>query len=208
MFIKHTWYIFVGTAILVLLLLAEQARSQEYNEMSRTLSLHGPTTQLQVNRAISILREEEVDIIFMSGPGGSFYPGLMLGRAIQSEGARVIIPSGSKCISSCAFAALGSPNITIDGELWFHRGFALSVPAFKTIDEIGAMYSSVALDTAEYLLNVGFPIVVTKQIVTQSSYCKYLVVNNTEHLNDMRSDNPIIRFVREDTCGNVRPVAR
>ena len=66
--------------------------------------------------------------IALSGPGGAMSGGLAIHNLIQTIDAKVVILPKDFCISACAFAAIASNDLVIEGLLGFH------VPYFTHID--------------------------------------------------------------------------
>jgi len=163
-----------------------------YDEDTHTMRITGVTDIYMLSDVQKMLAAHDVDTIYMKGPGGDYYAGLSIGRAIQKEGSRVIVARGDECVSACAFAALGGADVFVDGVLLFHKPYVTSVPAHATIDEMSAQYGVVYLDMAQYLVEVGSDMKFAKRLLKQTNYCKFLQVNSKNGM-----DNP--KFI--DRCG-------
>lgn len=190
----------VVAAFLALIIVSEARASVTYNEYSKSLLITGQTDRLQVFTAEKIIKENKVGTIYLYGPGGDFYAGLRLGRAIRESGARVIIPEGENCISACAIAAVGSEEIHVDGELWFHRPFYVYVPAMLTIEEIAAKYGEGYMDLAKYMEEMGFGIGTTKQILAVSKPCKFIVIVDAKQIEDAKAADSFGPYLIRDFC--------
>lgn len=171
-----------------------------YDEDSRSVTVSGMTTNYLPLMLRKALAQGQVDTIYMWGPGGDYYAGLEIGRIIEQSGARVIIPSGKACISACAFSAVGANELHVDGQLWFHRPFTMGVSSMKTIEEIAGAYGAAYLDAAIYLAEMGFPATVTKQILTNTTPCKFIVVTDEEEVLHAMATGFFVGFKIHDAC--------
>jgi len=156
-----------------------------YDEASRSLTVSGATTIFLLAQIRAAFAANEVDTVFMMGPGGSMTAGFEIGRLIRQEGARVIVPGGARCASACAFAAVASENLEIDGELLLHRPYIQAVPSDETVENIAAAYGSAYLMMAEYLGEMGFGIGLSRRLVEETGRCVLLVANAERDLDDM-----------------------
>lgn len=155
------------------------AAAVTYSEETNSLLISGTTTQYQVRDAIKVMDEYDIGTIYLTGPGGDYYAGLKLGRAIRKEGSRVIIPKGKTCISACAFASMGSKIVLNDGELWYHTPYRRAVDPGKTIRELAREDAVAFIDMTEYLYEMmdsdkeAFDF--ARRIMKDTSPCKFLV---------------------------------
>ena len=168
-----------------------------YNPETRTMEISGPTDTDLVVKASNVLREEEVERIFMWGPGGFFEMSLQLGHRIKKEGVEVIIPAGKYCISACAFAALGAEKITVDGTIMFHRPYLNYVPTFDNIESIIAHGGKAYIKMARYAEDMGYERRLVDNIITYSTPCKFL------SWSELTITPPkIVLWSIDDRCGN------
>ncbi len=172
----------------------------KHNPNTRSLTITGSTTLTQLIAASNIMTEHEVDTVYLYGLGGNFYAGLKLGLRIRSEGARVIIPSGQQCVSACANAALAAPELHIDGELMLHRLYSLEVPSMASIEEISAFHGAAYMDWAAYMLEIGFDIAVTKQILENTSPCKFMVIKGEDEVAHARENGFFGAYEARNLC--------
>ena len=115
--------------ILALVLPSLAMAKVSYDKETSTLRITGQTDMVQVLAASDMMREKDIKYIEMWGPGGYMEMGLQLGNRISKiEGVTVVVPKGKRCISACAFAAMGSKHIRIDGKLMLHRPFITGAP--------------------------------------------------------------------------------
>lgn len=165
----------IFAAFMAVFFVAQAAASVAYDAATNSLRITGTTTPSQVVQVYNALKKHDVDTVFMDGPGGHFYAGLRLGHQLQSADVRVIIPRGKYCASACALAALGAREVMIDGELMFHTPYTMGVDPAKTIREIAQEHGLAYLDMAEYLVSVGQDIEFAKQIIRNTSACRFIV---------------------------------
>ena len=158
-----------------------------YDETTKNLEVSGMTTNFQATAVYRYMRDNDVLSVTLSGNGGEYYAGLRLGRLIRKEGAVVIIPTGTTCVSACAFAALGGDKIIVDGELWFHAPFLMGVPTNVTILEITQMFGRGYVDMATYLINVGIPTSFARDILVQTTTEKFIVIDDGYQIDRMRA---------------------
>jgi len=168
-----------------------------FDDETNTLRISGPTDIVQVIQANKHLKEQDVKYVEMWGPGGYKEKGLQLGTSLsKEEGLTVVIPKDKKCISACAFAAMGAGHIRIDGELMLHRPFIVAAPTVVTLEDVLAHMGKGYLMTAYYLEDRGYPRSVMRNIMEYTSPCKFMVYTDKEikntgdlvlwHLDDSR----------------------
>lgn len=169
-------------ALLTALVLPTLAMSEvTYDEETSTLRITGQTDMVQVIDASNYIREHDIQYIEMWGPGGYMEMGLQLGNHISRiEDVTVVIPKGKSCISACAFAAMGSKHIRIDGKLMLHRPFIVAVPTMTNLEEALAYMGKGYIKTAYYLEDHGYSRFIMDNIMTYTSPCKFMVYEGLE----------------------------
>lgn len=146
----------------------------------KVLTITGVTTDLQVQEIYSKTLNKPVDIVKMSGPGGSFYAGLRLGHLIKKFDALVIVPENTSCMSACAMAAIASDVVSVQGVMGFHRPYAMAVDAFRTPDQLAASYTNqVVFPTIHYMDKYRVPLKFTRDMFQFTSPCKFLTFSST-----------------------------
>lgn len=169
---------------------------------TNSMTINGSTSVWQFAEVTRALGEHDPDTVFLYGPGGDYYAGLRIGRALAQEGVRVIIPRDQMCASACALIALAADDLLIDGEAVFHKPFTNGVPSNVTIEDIAAHYGGAYIDMTEYLLDVGRNIDFARRIIAETGRCVWLVADEQSSLDNMRL---------EDRCVDqqaMRPTAR
>lgn len=148
-----------------------------YDDIDKSLHLTGGTDMQQVIAAHSALTTREVDVVYMSGPGGELRAGLKLGAVLSRHNIHVVVSSGTRCMSACAFAALGGKTMTIRGELGFHSPYLMGVPTGVTLNEIGKVYAIGSFEATKHILDMGYPLALAEIIVKETSPCEFIVVS-------------------------------
>jgi len=168
-------------ALVIALLPTSVMAEVSYDKETSTLRITGQTDMIQVLAASNYLRKYEAKYIEMWGPGGYMEMGLQLGNRIaKEEGVTVVIPKGKKCISACAFAAMGSSHIRIDGKLMLHRPFIVGAPTMLPLEDTLAYMGKGYIKTAYYLEDHGYPRSVMDNIMDYTSPCKFMVYTDRE----------------------------
>ena len=175
------------TTIVLLIAATNAFAGVNYDPVTRSLEVSGYTTMRQVQAANLEMRSNEVLTVILSGPGGDYYAGLALGRAIRKEGANVIIPENSTCVSSCAFASLGGERVIVDGELWFHAPYLTMAPTTVTILDIAHKFGIAYLDLSVYFSEQSISILLANDIIRRTANCKFIVVDSGEEITKLRS---------------------
>jgi len=168
-------------AFLLMMLPSVALSKVSYDEETSTLRINGPTDMIQLVSASNYMTDHDVKYIEMWGPGGYMTMGLQLGNRIsREEGATVVIPKGKRCISACAFAAMGSDHIRIDGKLMLHRPFIAAAPILERLEDTLAYMGRGYLKSAYYLEDHGYPRNVMNSIMKYTSPCKFMVYTDLE----------------------------
>lgn len=193
--------------ILALVLPSLAMAKVSYDKETSTLRITGQTDMVQVLAASNMMREKDIKYIEMWGPGGYMEMGLQLGNRISKiEGVTVVVPKGKRCISACAFAAMGSKHIRIDGKLMLHRPFITGAPIMAPLEDVFAYMGKGYLKTAYYLEDHGYSRYVMENIMDYTSPCKFMVYKDMEvkereefigwHLDNSRCEMMNLRIQR------------
>jgi len=155
-------------------------------EGEKTILFDGDFSTGTSTRLNLFLTENSERRMIMNSPGGLFDEGISTGRIIRDMGVKVIIPSKAVCISACAFAAIASEDIVINGMVAFHRPYydhtKTSPDHVYTRAEIfvGGHYTGqVAL---HYLMTMGFSPTFSGYVMVSTSEDKFLVIKKTVEL--------------------------
>lgn len=162
--------------VLAMMIATQTYAGVSYNKDTRSMEISGPTTQGQVIKASNILRENEVDRIYMWGPGGYFDMAIHLGNQIRKEGVKeVIVPKNKACISACALIALGADTISVDGKLMFHRPYFPFVPTMDSIENINSKAGVGYIRLARYVEDMGYKRRLTDDMMLYTTPCKFIM---------------------------------
>ena len=175
------------TAIILTVTASVSSAGVVYNPTSKSLTVTGQTTNSQATKVYRYMKTHDVLSVSLSGPGGNYYAGLRLGRLIRAEGSTVIIPVDTLCVSACAFAALGSDRVIVDGQLWFHAPYLTAVPTSASILEITQMFGRAYLDMASYLISVDVPVNFAHDILVRTTTSKFIVIDDGLQIDRIRS---------------------
>lgn len=177
---------YLATAI-VLSLASPAVAAVVYDDVTKSMTITGRTTNHQATKAYRIMKDNDVLIVTISGEGGDFYAGLRLGRLIDAEGSTVIIPAGKRAVSAAAFAALGADKLIVDGELWFHTPYLTQVPTGATVLETAQMFGRAYIDMTRYLASVGIPISFSHDLLVRSTPSKFVVIDDGAQIDRIRA---------------------
>jgi len=158
-----------------------------YNKDTHTVSISGYTTHEQSAKLYHILKENEVAVAILSGPGGDYYAGLKMGDMLAYEGLTTVVRENTTCVSACAFMALAGEKIIVDGEVMFHVPYFMSFPTNVTILKLAQKFGEGYIDMVTYLIKRGSSTDFARQLMTQTSNCKFIVVENGEAMMDITS---------------------
>jgi len=167
--------------LLVTLLPTTAMAKVVYDSETSTLRVTGPTNTTQVVTASNYMNKYRVKYIEMWGPGGLMEMGLQLGNRIsREETATVVVPKGKSCISACAFAAMGSSHIRVDGNLKLHRPFIARSPTMIPLEDVLAYMGKGYLKVAYYLEDHGYKRSVMENMMEFTSPCAFMVYKELE----------------------------
>ena len=169
-----------------------------------TLTISGNTTRMQSVAVVNALKYNDIKRVRMWGSGGDFFSGLSIGYALSQEDVDVIIPTGARCVSACAFAALGAKKVFLGGELWFHKPFK---PRYSTVDrleDIDRAGQNIGINLSYYIWELDHPIRFLFEVIGSTSHCKYVVISKTSSIRDLMSagfdDKPVYSRKTQDDC--------
>jgi len=160
----------------------------DFNQQDNTLTISGPTTGWQAIQVAALVSTGKVQRVIMWGDGGDYYAGLTIGRLLKEVNPLVIIPGGKRCVSACAFGALGGKFVVVNGTMWFHRPYLTQVSTHFGIEEIAGQFGKAYIDAVDFVVRMGYPIDFARNIINDTSPCKYMVIERTDQLRSMRGD--------------------
>lgn len=175
-----------------------------YFEGSKTAIIDGRTTEYQAVSVYNLFRKNEVETVYMRGPGGDLIAGLKIGKLVLEEGATVVVRKDTYCISACAFAAIASKDTRVYGQLWLHRPYVPGYPTFMRLDDLNGMALEVSATISKYFVHIGYPIEVWRTLASKTNPCYFVVIYSKEVLDNLRGqplDNRVVPSTYLDKCG-------
>jgi hypothetical protein len=172
---------------LITALVSPAAAAVVYDDTTKNLTITGRTNNLQASSVYRYLRDNDVLTVTLQGDGGDYYAGLRIGRLIEAEGSVVVIPTNKRCVSACAFAALGGDRVIVDGELWFHTPYLTSVPTTVTILGITQMFGRAYVDMTSYLAMMGIPMSFGHDLLVRTTTSKFVVIDDGAQIDRIRA---------------------
>ena len=194
-----------GTIIAVMLMLIYAPAMAAVKLEGTTLTISGNTTRVQAAQVQQVLKRNDVERIVMWGNGGDFFSGLAIGLMIKESEATVQIPSGARCVSACAFAAIASKKILVGGELWFHKAYRPSYNTLESLEDIDKDGQRIGITLSYYAYKLDLPLRFMFEVVGTTTSCKFLVINSTRSARALQAasfDTDDFRYQRgyADTC--------
>jgi hypothetical protein len=177
----------LATMGLITALVSPAAAAVVYDDTTKNLTITGRTNNLQASSVYRYLRDNDVLTVTLQGDGGDYYAGLRIGRLIEAEGSVVVIPTNKRCVSACAFAALGGDRVIVDGELWFHTPYLTSVPTTVTILGITQMFGRAYVDMTSYLAMMGIPMSFGHDLLVRTTTSKFVVIDDGAQIDRIRA---------------------
>ena len=177
----------LATMGLITALISPAAAAVVYDDTTKNLTITGRTNNLQASSVYRYLRDNDVLTVTLQGDGGDYYAGLRIGRLIEAEGSVVVIPANHRCVSACAFAALGGDRVIVDGELWFHTPYLTSVPTTATILGITQMFGRAYVDMTSYLAMMGIPMSFGHDLLVRTTTSKFVVIDDGAQIDRIRA---------------------
>lgn len=195
----------VGTIIGVMLLLIYSPAMAAVKLEGKTLTISGNTTRVQAVLVEQALKRNDVERIVMWGNGGDFFSGLAIGIMIKESGATVQIPTGARCVSACAFAAIAAEKIMVGGELWFHKAYRPSYNTLESLEDIDQDGQRIGITLSYYAYKLDLPLRFMFEVVGTTTSCKFLVIDSTLSARALQAasfDTNNFRYKRSyaDTC--------
>lgn len=149
---------------------------QAVAEPPEEVTLRATITPFSVLATIARLEKSPGAVLVMASPGGHLLEGIKLGEFIRDNDIKVIVPEGERCASACAFAAIASYDLTLDGDLWFHRPFLPLLDTRMSIEDAMNRHALITLQVVTYLKAMGVHDRLIEAIYSRSDRGKFIVV--------------------------------
>lgn len=162
---------------------------QAGDDMIRMTGFLGINSVYPLNMLIQTGKYENLQL---DGPGGHFRPGMILGNIIRESNIRVHVKEGDVCISACAFAAMASQDLTIEGKFALH-------PPYPNFDMDMELRDYISINNkgyfamVMYMLDHGYNMDLIEAITSHSNASEYVVFDNEENLLSFRTDSPLTK---------------
>lgn len=180
-----------------------------YDNKTKVLTVTGATTQKLATDIFYAFDQNEILTVVLSGSGGDFYEGLMIGRTFKKHNVSIVVPENETCVSACAFAALADKNLILDGELLFHVPYARAMPTNLTTLELAQQFGATYMDAAAYVAEMGGSIRFIKTLLNRTTTCKFMKITEADEVHKLLSveaahDHIWIRSSIQDNCEMAR----
>lgn len=133
---------------------------------------------------------DRLDHIQLSSPGGNLRETIDPGIAIRNHEIPIKIREGDACVSACAYLALYSPDIDINGLLAFHRPYFSQYDITNSIYDISQSTVTMTISLINQFFDNGWKTFLYYTIATESDDRIYVVFDNEDELNKYRFEDP------------------
>jgi hypothetical protein len=90
----------------------------------KAMSIRGPIMPgISADVKEMLLKHDDIDVVFLSSPGGTAYEGYQLAGIMSDNNLRTVVERGRYCLSACAIAFMGGTDYKIRGVLGFHNAW-------------------------------------------------------------------------------------
>lgn len=148
------------------------------------LNYKGPITAKTpelVNK--ELLKKPKISIINLKSDGGLLKGGIELAYIIREKKLQAIVEPGNACVSSCAFALLGSPNPVISGLVAFHRPYIPNSPQTeKYTDQLGAHNHLLGVRLAAFMVDMKYRPSFLLELLSLTSRSTFIVYDRAKDL--------------------------
>jgi hypothetical protein len=136
--------------------------------------------------ATFIHRNFNAAYIELSSPGGLLSEIDIVGRKIKKLSIPVVIRSGDACVSACAYLALYSKDITINGQLAFHMPYFRNFDSEMTLSEVSKSSVTNTMSLVRNMYSNGWTMILFYFISEQTSRNTYIVFLDEIYLDAYR----------------------
>jgi len=152
-----------------------------------TLAITGTTNQFMATKVSIFMEQNDVKRVVMWGEGGDFFAGLSIGYYLKKKGVTIQIPTGRRCVSSCAFAALSAEKLMLGGELWLHRPYRPTYSPETSLADIETDAQGAGMHQAHYFYHMDLPIRFLQEVIAETNQCSYYVIDSSLAINKFMS---------------------
>ena len=166
------------------------AGTAHYDTERSVIIMEGNTDRKLRFMTLDLLKKHKKDVeyIEMSGPGGLMTDMVVIMGAIKKSGLPVRVPTGSFCASACAFAAVSSENVIVDGTLLFHMGYIAGYHSGASLHDILNHGQAMVADIAPVFAEIGFKAYFLELLIKNTGPGQWYVVTKASQLADCRME--------------------
>ena len=159
------------------------------NNNKTVLLFTGDVKKGLVAAIIAKWQESHFTKLIMNSPGGLSYEGSKLSRFIKKTGVSVLIKKGTGCMSACAYAAISSPNLVVNGVIGFHMGYLPEFPQTMSIEKYTKVIRASDLDSLGNIAINNYSLMLYAIILRESSRDVFIVFFDENDLLKFKATN-------------------
>lgn len=133
---------------------------------------------------------QDIEWVEFHSPGGVLLEVNPPGIRLREREIPFVVKKGDVCVSACAFLALFSPDITLDGMLAFHVPYVQAMPSTMTLNDVAQMMNERTMRQTRQMFQNGYVAYLYLNIVRNSNIEKYLAFTDINELNKYRMTDP------------------
>jgi len=127
--------------------------------------------------------------IELASPGGNMVEIRDPAKSISKYGIPIKIRAGDACISACAYLALSSKDISIDGLLAFHLPFFSNYSVSDSLYDISQSTVELTIAMVDYLFENEWKMIFYHTVASNSDDRIYVVFDDEKDLNKFRFES-------------------
>ncbi len=120
---------------------------------SNTISFEGTVEEGDSKRLKSAMEASGANTVYLNSNGGAAAEGFRIGILLRDKNATAVVKDGDVCLSACAVALLGAPNLQMDGILGFHVAWSPSAGTHNEGLKSGQLIGTL---TSNYMFTMGY----------------------------------------------------
>lgn len=130
------------------------------------------------------------DKLVLESNGGLMLEAMMLGKLLNTTDIEVLIEKDTLCVSACAFAAMSSEKITLDGKLVFHAPYYPTIPTEDSLYTVFKNVSLMTIELADWFLETGYSVSFLELIYENTNNDTFMVFESIEDLESFKTGEP------------------
>jgi hypothetical protein len=156
-----------------------------------SIVFYGEITNSAAFNLIEVLSLNNPSSLVMISPGGYMPAALLIGEYIRESGVTVVIRENTQCISACAYAAIGSVNLEINGDLLFHSPYFPTISTTDTISDLFVMSNLATLTMIQWVISNGYTIEFYSEILNLTDLNTFINFTSVEDLYRFKNTDPL-----------------